>query len=76
VADIKSESPAGLPRNSQRMNAGEKKWLDPASSRSITAHGFRASFRTWRRKSRRFVRAESGGQGYSAEQGRQIVMRP
>jgi integrase len=31
----------------KRMNAGEKKWLDPASSRPITAHGFRATFRTW-----------------------------
>ena len=31
----------------KRMNGGEKKWLDPASSRPITAHGFRASFRTW-----------------------------
>jgi integrase len=29
------------------MNAGEKKWLDPASSGPITAHGFRATFRTW-----------------------------
>ena len=31
----------------KRMNAGEKKWLDPASGRPITAHGFRATFRTW-----------------------------
>jgi integrase len=31
----------------ERMNAGEKKWLDPVTSRPITAHGFRASFRTW-----------------------------
>ena len=31
----------------KRMNSGEKKWLDPASSRPITAHGFRATFRTW-----------------------------
>jgi integrase len=31
----------------KRMNAGEKKWLDSASSRPITAHGFRATFRTW-----------------------------
>jgi integrase len=31
----------------KRMNTGEKKWLDPASSRPITAHGFRATFRTW-----------------------------
>jgi integrase len=32
----------------KRMNSGEKKWLDPASSgRPIAAHGFRATFRTW-----------------------------
>ena len=31
----------------KRMNSGEKKWLDPASGRPITAHGFRAAFRTW-----------------------------
>ena len=31
----------------KRMNSGEKKWLDPASGRPITAHGFRATFRTW-----------------------------
>jgi integrase len=31
----------------KRMNSGEKKWLDPASGRLITAHGFRATFRTW-----------------------------
>jgi integrase len=31
----------------KRMNSGEKKWLDPASGKPITAHGFRATFRTW-----------------------------
>jgi integrase len=31
----------------KRMNAGENKWVDPVSSRPITAHGFRATFRTW-----------------------------
>jgi hypothetical protein len=31
----------------KRMNAGEKKWLDPATRRPITVHGFRATFRTW-----------------------------
>jgi integrase len=33
----------------KRVNSGEKKWLelDPASGRPITAHGFRATFRTW-----------------------------
>jgi integrase len=32
----KSESPDGKPR-----------WHDPASGRPITAHGFRATFKTW-----------------------------
>jgi integrase len=32
----------------KRMNAGEPKaWIDPSSSKPITAHGFRATFRTW-----------------------------
>jgi integrase len=31
----------------KRMNLGEKKWTDPARDRPITAHGFRATFRTW-----------------------------
>ena len=31
----------------KRMNAGEKKWRNPSSGRPITAHGFRATFRTW-----------------------------
>ena len=32
----------------KRMNAGEeKRWVDPASGKPITAHGFRATFRTW-----------------------------
>jgi integrase len=32
----------------KRMNAGaETKWTDSASGKPITAHGFRASFRTW-----------------------------
>ena len=30
------------------MNSGaDKKWIDPARGRPITAHGFRATFRTW-----------------------------
>jgi integrase len=30
------------------MNSGERaRWIDPSSSRPITAHGFRATFRTW-----------------------------
>jgi integrase len=31
----------------KRMNSSEKRCLDPASGRPITAHGFRATFRTW-----------------------------
>jgi integrase len=32
----------------KRMNSGaDKDWIDPASGRRITAHGFRATFRTW-----------------------------
>jgi integrase len=32
----------------KRMNSGtEETWIDPASGRRITAHGFRATFRTW-----------------------------
>jgi integrase len=31
----------------KRMNSGETKWVDPARNRPITAHGFRATFRTW-----------------------------
>jgi len=36
------------------MNSGEKKWLDPVRRRPITAHGFRATFRPGRRRSRLF----------------------
>jgi integrase len=32
----------------RRMNAGsEPRWLDPASGKPITAHGFRATLKTW-----------------------------
>lgn len=31
----------------KRMNSGDTKWIDPARDRLITAHGFRATFRTW-----------------------------
>jgi integrase len=32
----------------KRMNAGgEKQWIDPIRGRPVTAHGFRATFRTW-----------------------------
>lgn len=30
----------------KRINSGARKWLDK-DGRSITAHGFRATFRTW-----------------------------
>jgi hypothetical protein len=40
IQEVKCHAPTG-------MNSGEKKWLDPASSRPITAHGLRATFRTW-----------------------------
>jgi integrase len=46
-AHSKSLSNMALLTLLKRMNAGEKKWRDPASSRPITAHGFRATFRTW-----------------------------
>jgi integrase len=31
----------------KRMNSGETKWTDPADGRTIVAHGFRATFKTW-----------------------------
>jgi integrase len=31
----------------KRMNASEKKWVDATTGKPITAHGFRATFRTW-----------------------------
>jgi integrase len=31
----------------KRMNGADKRWVDPASGKPITAHGFRATFRTW-----------------------------
>jgi integrase len=32
----------------KRMNSGlTPKWIDSSSKRAITAHGFRATFRTW-----------------------------
>lgn len=31
----------------KRMNTAEKAWVDPAGGKPITAHGFRATFRTW-----------------------------
>jgi integrase len=32
----------------KRMNAGtDKRWSDPANGKPVTAHGFRATFRTW-----------------------------
>jgi hypothetical protein len=46
-------------------NAGEKKRLDPVRGQPITAHGFRATFRTWRRRSRRSARRGRAGDGPS-----------
>jgi integrase len=31
----------------RRMNVAHEKWVDAADGRPITAHGFRATFRTW-----------------------------
>lgn len=42
----------------RRMNKGsESKWTDPKSNRPITAHGFRASFRTWAEETTGFPHA-------------------
>jgi integrase len=42
----------------KRMNAGdEKKWIDPVGGRPITAHGFRATFRTWAEEQSHFPHA-------------------
>jgi integrase len=30
-----------------RMNSGDRKWFDPTSGTRITAHGFRATLKTW-----------------------------
>ena len=39
----------------KRMNTGDSKpWIDPSTGRRITAHDFRATFRTW---------GEEGGRG-------------
>ncbi len=42
----------------KRMNGSSKpKWIDPSSKRPITAHGFRATFRTWAEESTSFPHA-------------------
>jgi integrase len=42
----------------KRMNGNPPgKWLDPASGRRITAHGFRATFRTWAEEATGFPHA-------------------
>lgn len=42
----------------KRMNSiAEEKWVDPADGRAITAHGFRASFRTWAEEATGFPHA-------------------
>jgi integrase len=46
-ADGKPLSNMALLTLLKRMSSGEKKWLDSSSGRPITAHGFRATFRTW-----------------------------
>jgi len=42
----------------KRMNSvANKKWVDPADQRPITAHGFRATFRTWAEEATGFPHA-------------------
>lgn len=42
----------------KRMNsASGRRWIDPTSARPITAHGFRASFRTWAEETTGFPHA-------------------
>jgi integrase len=42
----------------KRMNAAAtEKWLDPSDKRPITAHGFRATFRTWAEEATGFPHA-------------------
>jgi integrase len=42
----------------RRMNSGsEPRWLDPATDKPITAHGFRATLKTWAEESATFPHA-------------------
>jgi integrase len=41
----------------KRMNVGNTAWIDPTTRRPITAHGFRATFRTWAEEVAAFPRA-------------------
>jgi integrase len=42
----------------KRMNAvASEKWVDPTDKRPITAHGFRATFRTWAEEATGFPHA-------------------
>jgi integrase len=42
----------------KRMNSvATEKWIDPADQRPITAHGFRATFRTWAEEATGFPHA-------------------
>jgi integrase len=42
----------------RRMNSGSKpRWLDPAADKPITAHGFRATLKTWAEESATFPHA-------------------
>lgn len=36
----------------KRMSCGTTKWIDPKDGRLITAHGFRATFKTWAKETR------------------------
>lgn len=47
VGELRPLSNMALLTLLKRMNSGEQKWLDPSSGKPITAHGFRATFRTW-----------------------------
>jgi integrase len=39
--------PDDLAASIDRMNSGDRKWLDPASGTRVTAHGFGATLKTW-----------------------------
>lgn len=42
----------------KRMNSDDnRKWVDPSSGKPITAHGFRATFRTWAEEIRPLIEA-------------------
>lgn len=47
VGELRPLSNMALLTLLKRMNSGVQKWVDPASGKPITTHGFRATFRTW-----------------------------